>query len=694
MPDKIPDAKILSWVKDLEEPTLDQVKKVTTLPFIFGDIALMPDAHVGKGSTIGSVIATKGAVIPSAVGVDLGCFVGKTKVPLLNGTQKTLKEMSESDEEYWVYSYDIKNKKIVPGKARALKTRSNAELIKVTVSGGEEIICTPDHKFLLRDGMYKEAKDLLFNESLMPLYRKWQMRDGYESCSTGSRDSRNTHKLVNEHFNGELSQGYIVHHRDHNHFNNDPSNLEVMSRNEHDLHHGKYRGFPNDDPEFQKKRLEGVRKHLTEPGVMEKKIQTATQNIKKYMEENPEKFKEDVSQNGERGRGYLIKFNTSPRDCDVCGETQNNPSSLRWHKEKQHSESNHKVINIERLNKKENVYCLQVEKYHNFALAAGVFVHNCGMIAVRSDLTSHNLPDDLSWLHTEITQAVPSGVGKENKQADLWHGNYRVFAESNDIFKGLEISEQEKSKKQIGTLGSGNHFVEICLDEEDRVWIVLHSGSRGVGKEIADRHISNAKDLMKKYFIDIPDPDLAYLVQGTPEYDRYIAEMLWAQDYALANRSVMISNVKKALKSFLHRDITYDKAINCHHNFCEIENHRGQNVLVTRKGAIRAREGDLGVIPGSMGTASYIIEGKGNPASFSSCSHGAGRRMSRSQARKELDAQGLKDAMEGKTWNNNTKDLIDEDPRAYKDIDVVMEQQKDLVTIKHKLHQILNYKGV
>lgn len=322
----------------------------------------------------------------------------------------------------------------------------------------------------------------------------------------------------------------------------------------------------------------------------------------------------------------------------------------------------------------------------------------CGMVAARSNLTSKDLPDNLDKLHAMISRAVPAGVGKGHNNAS-W--------DSVKLFKDDRVSLGDKALKkavnQLGSLGSGNHFVEIDLDEEDHVWIVLHSGSRGIGKDLAEEHIGNAKKLMKKYFIEIEDDDLAYLVRGTSEYDQYIAAMLWSQDYAMLNRQTMLHLIQKEFASFFSKEksgwwqlvhsIKWEEEINCHHNFCEIESHQGQNLLVTRKGAIRARIGDLGVIPGSMGTSTYIVEGLGNPASYNSCSHGAGRRMSRTQARKTLDEAGLDKAMEGKTWNKDSKGLLDEDPRAYKDIDEVMKQQEDLVTTKHKLNQILNYKG-
>jgi tRNA-splicing ligase RtcB len=329
--------------------------------------------------------------------------------------------------------------------------------------------------------------------------------------------------------------------------------------------------------------------------------------------------------------------------------------------------------------------------------AVGVDI-GCGMIARRlgssslgdgtgRDLTAADLPDNLDALHGAIANAVPAGVGRghEEQQAGT--------PDPSKASPALDDRRIAKARHQFGTLGSGNHFVELCLDELERVWIVLHSGSRGVGNELANVHIDGAKGLMQRYFIDLPDPDLAYLVEGTPEFDAYIADMLWSQQYAMANREAMMTAVHHCVEDFLDRNIAPAEQINCHHNFTEREHHMGKNVWLTRKGAIRAREGDRGIIPGSMGAASYIVSGLGNPASFHSCSHGAGRRMSRNQARKELDRETLVATMAGKAWNNDAETLIDEDPRAYKDIDEVMDAQRDLVQIEHRLHQVLNYKG-
>ncbi|MDQ2679100.1 MAG: RtcB family protein [Actinomycetota bacterium] len=322
--------------------------------------------------------------------------------------------------------------------------------------------------------------------------------------------------------------------------------------------------------------------------------------------------------------------------------------------------------------------------------AVGVDI-GCGMIAARLPLRSDALGDDLTALHGRIAAVVPAGLGQGHPEAQA------AAAALLDDDRASDLSGRQAgtAAKQLGSLGSGNHFVEICLDELDRVWVVLHSGSRGIGNQLAQQHIEGAKGLMRRYFVDLPDDDLAYLVEGTDDFDAYVRHMLWAQDYALANREVMLDAVIDQLAAHLGRRVDAEQCINCHHNFTEREHHHGRNLWITRKGAIRARVGDAGVIPGSMGTRSYVVDGLGSAASYHSCSHGAGRRMSRGAARRQLDVDGLRRRMRGRAWNEaDAARLIDEDPRAYKDIDQVMEDQRDLVTVRHELSQVLNYKGV
>jgi tRNA-splicing ligase RtcB len=321
--------------------------------------------------------------------------------------------------------------------------------------------------------------------------------------------------------------------------------------------------------------------------------------------------------------------------------------------------------------------------------AVGVDI-GCGMVAAELDVTEDQLPDTLEPLLSRIEKAIPAGVGQGHdrvaRNADRWLAAHKPATD-------LAGDRVTKVLKQFGTLGSGNHFFELCIDERSRVWVVLHSGSRGIGNQLAQAHIAKARKLAKEAMLSLEDMDLAYFVQGTSEFEAYIADMLWAQDYARGNRDQMMDNAMREVFVFLGFG-TETRRINCHHNFTQQEVHGGRQMWITRKGAIKADRGDLGVIPGSMGTRSYIVAGKGNPASWNSCSHGAGRRHSRTQAKKLFTAADLAAQMAGKVWLSKRADaLVDEIPAAYKDIDQVMADQADLVEVLHTLRQVLNYKG-
>jgi len=330
--------------------------------------------------------------------------------------------------------------------------------------------------------------------------------------------------------------------------------------------------------------------------------------------------------------------------------------------------------------------------------AVGVDI-GCGMVAARLDVGIDVVVDRQTEILERIAETIPAGLGKWRAPDDR-----RDEAETRLAAAGLKtigLSEPpnerntEKIPDQLGTLGSGNHFIELCADEDDQAWVVLHSGSRGFGNSLAQTHIEKAKGVMHSYFIELEDPDLAYLVEGTPEFEAYVNDLLWAQRYALANREWMGDLVVAAVSHSIDDEATADWVINCHHNYAEMEHHHGKNVWITRKGAIRAREGDWGVIPGSMGTGAVVVRGKGNPASFTSAAHGAGRRMSRTQARKTLTTESLRDLMGDRAWlSDNATDLLDEHPDSYKDLGEVMAAQSELVDPVHELRTVINYKGL
>ena len=517
------------WGRDIEENTIRQAEKATRLPIVYGHVALMPDAHVGMGSTIGSVIPTEGAIIPAAVGVDVGCFTGDTQIMLVSTKIYSIKELADG-HEFIVFSC-TPDGHIKAASATAKLTRRNAPLVKVTFDNGKTIKCTPDHKFMLRDGSYKQICDIPIGTPLM-------------------------------NFSPPLSDEYV--------------------------------------------------------GVFQ---------------------------------------------------------------------------SMEVLPYTEDVYCLSVPQYNNFALEAGVFVHNCGMGAVETDLTANDLPDNLQPLVLQFERSIPSGVGRGRNLESKGQTDQLITKRAQTWMlthpHNLDGRLPKTAISQLGTLGSGNHFLEVCLDENNHVWIMLHSGSRGVGNQLADKHIKLAKTQQQA----LEDPDLAYFLEGTDEFKNYISDMLWGQSYALENREIMLTVALMDLFRLIGKGKEVNRVL-CHHNYANLEFHFGKWLWITRKGAIQALRGSLAVIPGSMGTQSYIVEGLSNPDSYNSSSHGAGRRMSRGQARRELTPESLTEVMKDKAWNKDAKHLVDEHPLAYKDIDRIIEDSKDLVKVVHKLHQVVNYKGL
>jgi len=334
--------------------------------------------------------------------------------------------------------------------------------------------------------------------------------------------------------------------------------------------------------------------------------------------------------------------------------------------------------------------------------AVGVDI-GCGMVAVKTNLTANDLPDSLGAVRSAIEAAVPHGRtdrGGDNDRGawgkpppavrEAWSHLGPAFAR---ITKKHQKAGFARHVNQLGTMGGGNHFCEVCLDENDAVWVMLHSGSRGVGNRIGTYFIELAREDMREHVANLPDRDLAYLEEGTEHFDDYVEAVSWAQEYARTNRELMMTAALGAFAKVLRRPIlTREAAVDCHHNYVSREHHFGADVLVTRKGAVRAEKDELGIIPGSMGARSFIVRGLGNPDSFHSCSHGAGRVMSRSQAKKQFTLADHAEATRGIECRKDS-DVLDETPAAYKSIDAVMAAQSDLVEVVHTLRQVVCVKG-
>ncbi|MFD0558449.1 tRNA-splicing ligase RtcB [Stackebrandtia endophytica] len=325
--------------------------------------------------------------------------------------------------------------------------------------------------------------------------------------------------------------------------------------------------------------------------------------------------------------------------------------------------------------------------------AVGVDI-GCGMTAQATSLTAEDLPDDLSRLRSAIEKAIPVGKAQHSRSVDVDHlktgfrGWHDFWSEFDDLARPVK-NLKGKAMQQLGTLGGGNHFIEVCLGDDGRVWLMLHSGSRNIGNRLAQHHIEQAKRL--PHNADLPDPNLAVFISDTPTMEAYRRDLYWAQDYARRNRAVMMALLREIIRKTFAK-VSFDTEISCHHNYVAEETHDGEDLLVTRKGAIHAGAGQLGIIPGSMGASSFIVRGLGNGAAFDSASHGAGRRMSRTRARKEFTAADLVQQTTGVECRKDAG-VVDEIPAAYKDIDEVIAAQTDLVQVVARLKQVVCVKG-
>jgi tRNA-splicing ligase RtcB len=698
---------ILAWTDpdEIEGVALDQLRNIAALPWVFHHVAAMPDVHYGKGATVGSVIAMKGAVSPAAVGVDIGCFTGETRVPIASGRDVAIRDLVEAGEESFVYSCTPTGR-IVMARATARHTRSAAPLVAVVLDNGERIRCTPDHEFMLRDGSFRRADQLDSGTSLMPLYSQ-RDKDGYVLVQQNySGRWQKAHWIAaRSDLMGEIprfdGQRTVIHHRNFDEGDNSPQNLQFIGANDHSALHRAIteRNDHWQSPDFEARRIAALAEKARTPEGYAEFAQRGTKNILRYMQERPEHFRAAVAGNGRRGAETLSRYNSSEKGraksrelantlypCDSCGESVKSYIGLHNHKRYRHG-YNHKVVRVEALPEREDVYCLTVPDYGNFALSAGVFVHNCGMAAVRTSLRAGDLPDDLRGIRRDLERTIPVGFNQHRDPVDrpqdreFWDEFHQLTPAVKDLLA--------KARHQLGTLGGGNHFIELCLDTDDRVWMMLHSGSRNIGKSLAEIHIQRARKLAHNQ--DLPDRDLAVFLAGTREMEEYRRDLFWAQRYAMKNREAMLGLYEEVLRRF-RPDVEFAERVLCHHNYVAEERHFGEEVLVTRKGAIRAGRGELGIIPGSMGTRSFIVRGLGSAQSFESASHGAGRRMSRGEAKRRFTVKDLVTQTRGVECRKDGG-VLDEIPAAYKPIEKVMENQKDLVEVEAELRQVLCVKG-
>ena len=576
---------------------------------------------------------------------------------------------------------------------------------------------------MLRDGSYLEAGRLSAGTSLMPFYSNFDHEGYFRVLQPNSGKYQRGHWLVAR--SGVLGpipdfegQRTVIHHENFIESDNTPSNLWFMGHRDHSTLHRLLvdRNTHFQSQEFEAARVRAIGDKAKTPEGHAYYAARGRKNLLEYMSGRPEHFRAAVAGNGQRGKQYLETYNRSEKgraksreisnrihQCPECGMKIRGYAGFFTHRRARHGfVVNHKVVAVRPLQDREDVYCLTVPVYANFALAAGVFVHNCGMNAVQLSLSAKDLPTSLSRIRSAIEAAVPVGFGmhtgakgaggRRERTAKEMRKGLESIASSNPKIASMQKDFKETWVRQLGTLGGGNHFIEVCLDESQNVWVILHSGSRGIGNVIGRYFIERARREMERQDVRLPDRDLAWFAEGSPAFEEYVDAVHWAQDYAMENRREMMRAILAAIEPHLPPFRIVGEAIQCHHNYVARETHFGENLLVTRKGAIRAGKGELGIIPGSMGAKSFIVRGKGNPESFCSCAHGAGRLMSRTEAKRRFSQADVEHQTAGIECRKDAG-VIDEIPGAYKDIDEVMRNQSDLVEIVHTLKQIVCVKG-
>ena len=708
------------WTMEADEATLKQLRNLAQMPFIHHQgIAVMADCHCGIGSTIGSVIPTVGAIIPAAVGVDIGCVDKDSEFLSPFGWKK----ISTYEEGDLVMQYDPDTKIGSFVKPTAYIKRQSSGFIWIKTKYGLNQRLSPDHRCLV---YVPYGRERVFEKRVMSAQ---ELLDSHESLVLGFRGRFETTFTPNIESAIDLTD----------------EQLRVMVMVCADGHFPKRR--QPIDGRFctlhlvKQRKIKRAKKLLKLAGIEHSHTVYYDNQLRKEVArisfEAPIREKSlgafwnaSLSQLGliteealhwDGNHDQMCFYSTDRRAADFMhyAFTAVGYRSVLYkdkrlgkfdghyrvfaHANTQISPSGSPKTKMKKVKSKDGYeYCFQVPTGFWVMRRRGniVMTGNCGMSAVRLSLTASDLPDSLSAIRGQIERDIPLGAGGAHPKGKI-HTLELIKSLScgipDDVVIGLFNDSEDKARDkwypQLGTLGSGNHFIEICLDEEQRVWVMLHSGSRGIGNMIGTHYISKARKLMEKYFITLPDKDLAFFPEKTTEFDDYMDAVHWAQRYARLNRRVMMDTIIEGLHHQIKTPFTVtDEAISCHHNYVAMENHFGANVWVTRKGAIRARDGDLGIIPGARGAQSFIVRGKGNPQSYQSSSHGAGRKMSRTEARKKFTKQDLIEQSQGVECSTDIA-LVDEIRDAYKPIAEVMDNQRDLVDIVHTLTAVVNVKG-
>lgn len=743
---------------EAEDTLYRQIINATRFPGV-KLVVITPDTHYGYGVPVGCVILTdyeSGAIAMGPVGFDIGCFTGDTLVPLADGKSHRLDELARRGRDVFVYALTPEHK-VVIARATPKLTRCHASLIEITLDNNRTIRCTPDHEFMLRDGKYCEAQHLKANNSLMPFYSHLD-KDGYvfvQHPATGK--SQRAHWVAAR--SGLLgtvprfeNQRTIIHHRNFNPSDNRPQNLEFMGHRDHARSHhanGK-RNLKLRTPEFEIKRCAALAAKALTPEGHAYFAARGTKNIRAYMQNKSEHFRASVAGNGKRGKKHLIAYNQSERGkrkssevahrehiCETCGETFIGGFGIHNHRRWQHG-YNHKVVKIELLNERQDVYCLTVPQYHNFALDAGVFVHNCGMMSARSEVEAERATPKMRLkFNAAVMNRVAMGAGGKSKRlgkvtesefenlvrggAEYYVERYgagfnRTHAERHRIpvddswaipFGGR--GRPERGQHQIGSLGGGNHFIELQREEKtNKLFVQVHTGSRGFGHGLA----TNYFDLARAEKPDvITDLDLGYFTPDSEHYKDYLNAVAAGGNFAIINRLVIYEAIAEAFEEVFNSQL--DLIYEISHNLVQHETHpEFGEVWVHRKGATRAFPAghpalkntlwqDTGhpvLIPGSNKDWSFVLRPlAGAVKSGYSVNHGAGRRLSRGEAIRRLSQQEINDEYlrAGILVNTDGQVPLDEAAPCYKSCEQVVAAvvAAGLAEIEYKLYPLSSLKG-
>lgn len=707
-----------AWIKgvELEQEARDQILNLSKMPFVVPHIAVMPDAHAGKGSTVGTVIATRKAIIPAAVGVDIGCVDKDTEFLSPKGWVKIYEYNGEEVMGFDLASHESK----FDNPINYIKAPCEWFYHLKSKYGIDQML-SPEHKVLY----YRAGKKYSFIKSDTITAEELVKKHNTNVLGFGGKFLTTFDPIINTEVDiSDINLRIMVMIIADGHYPNPNTNNCILgfkkerkiSRAYDLLNEAGIEYCVNETEHHTTIRFDAPRKEKNYNWLWEASLEQIRIIVDEvfYWDGNHEencfytrdKSSADFIQYAFSAYGYRAVLRVDQRDSGIDYRVFVHSNIKVGLKTTTKNDIN-KVPSEDGFK-----YCFTMPTGFWIMRRNGVVcvTGNCGVIAAKTSLKAFQMPSDLSLLRALIESAIPHGRSDNGGVNDrgAWHDIpfdlfYNVIDPNihSQLIKGVGVivAKHDKLTKpfgrmynQLGTLGGGNHFIEICLDENDNVWVMIHSGSRGIGNAIGSYFIEKAKEEMARWFVSLPDTDLSYLPEGSKYFDDYVYAVNWAQVYALLNRQVMMHNALKALKMFIGDFTTTSAAINCHHNYISWERHYGDNLMITRKGAVSAKEGQLGIILGSMGARSYIVKGKGNRESFHSCSHGAGRKMSRTKARNTFTVEEHIEATKGIECRKDI-DVIDETPMAYKDIDAVMAAQTDLVDIEAVLKQIVCVKG-